>query len=82
MEDEADQEELEEKILEEELLDEDDFEDYFTGKLDLAKDERASGSKKTDGAKAQDIHSQMWEQKKQQSLEKNQKKENRYYGLI
>ena len=59
LEDEADQEELEEKFLEEELLDEDDFEDYFTGKLDLARDERVSGSKKTDGLKAQDIHSQM-----------------------
>ena len=74
LEDEADQEELEEKILEEELLDEDDFEDYFTGKLDLAKDERVSGSKKTDGAKAQDIHSQMWEQKKQQSQRRTRKR--------
>ena len=74
LEDEADQEELEEKILEEELLDEDDFEDYFTGKLDLTKDERVSGSKKTDGAKAQDIHSQMWEQKKQQSQRRTRKR--------
>ena len=74
LEDEADQEELEEKILEEELLDEDDFEDYFTGKLDLAKDERVSGPKKTDGAKAQDIHSQMWEQKKQQSQRRTRKR--------
>lgn len=74
LEDEADQEELEEKILEEELLDEDDFEDYFTGKLDLAKDERVSESKKTDGAKAQDIHSQMWEQKKQQSQRRTRKR--------
>ena len=74
LEDEADQEELEEKILEEELLDEDDFEDYFTGKLDLAKDERVSGSQKTDGAKAQDIHSQMWEQKKQQSQRRTRKR--------
>lgn len=74
LEDEADQEDLEEKILEEELLDEDDFEDYFTGKLDLAKDERVSGSKKTDGAKAQDIHSQMWEQKKQQSQRRTRKR--------
>ncbi len=74
LEDEADQEELEEKYLEEELLDEDDFEDYFTGKLDLAKDERVSGSKKTDGAKAQDIHSQMWEQKKQQSQRRTRKR--------
>ena len=74
LEDEADQEELEEKILEEELLDEDDFEDYFTGQLDLAKDERVSGSKKTDGAKAQDIHSQMWEQKKQQSQRRTRKR--------
>ena len=74
LEDEADQEELEEKFLEEELLDEDDFEDYFTGKLDLAKDERVSGSKKTDGAKAQDIHSQMWEQKKQQSQRRTRKR--------
>ena len=52
----------------------DDFEDYFTGKLDLAKDERVSGSKKTDGAKAQDIHSQMWEQKKQQSQRRTRKR--------
>lgn len=74
LEDEADQEDLEEKYLEEELLDEDDFEDYFTGKLDLAKDERVSGSKKTDGAKAQDIHSQMWEQKKQQSQRRTRKR--------
>ena len=74
LEDEADQEELKEKILEEELLDEDDFEDYFTGKLDLTKDERVSGSKKTDGAKAQDIHSQMWEQKKQQSQRRTRKR--------
>ena len=74
LEDEADQEELEEKILEEELLDEDDFEDYFNGKLDLTKDERVSGSKKTDGAKAQDIHSQMWEQKKQQSQRRTRKR--------
>lgn len=74
LEDEADQEELEEKFLEEELLDEDDFEDYFTGKLDLARDERVSGSKKTDGLKAQDIHSQMWEQKKQQSQRRTRKR--------
>ena len=74
LEDEADQEDLEEKYLEEELLDEDDFEDYFTGKLDLAKDERVSGSKKTDGAKAQDIHSRMWEQKKQQSQRRTRKR--------
>ena len=74
LEDEADQEDLEEKYLEEELLDEDDFEDYFTGKLDLAKGERVSGSKKTDGAKAQDIHSQMWEQKKQQSQRRTRKR--------
>ena len=74
LEDEADQEDLEEKYLEEELLDEDDFEDYFTGKLDLTKDERVSGSKKTDGAKAQDIHSQMWEQKKQQSQRRTRKR--------
>ena len=74
LEDEADQEDLEEKYLEEELLDEDDFEDYFTGKLDLAKDERVSESKKTDGAKAQDIHSQMWEQKKQQSQRRTRKR--------
>ena len=74
LEDEADQEDLEEKYLEEELLDEDDFEDYVTGKLDLAKDERVSGSKKTDGAKAQDIHSQMWEQKKQQSQRRTRKR--------
>ena len=74
LEDEADQEELEEKFLEEELLDEDDFEDYFTGKLDLARDERVSGSKKTDGLKTQDIHSQMWEQKKQQSQRRTRKR--------
>ena len=74
LEDEADQEELEEKFLEEELLDEDDFEDYFTGKLDLARDERVSGSKKTDGLKVQDIHSQMWEQKKQQSQRRTRKR--------
>ena len=74
LEDEADQEDLEGKYLEEELLDEDDFEDYFTGKLDLAKDERVSGSKKTDGAIAQDIHSQMWEQKKQQSQRRTRKR--------
>ena len=74
VEDETDQEELEEKFLEEELLDEDDFEDYFTGKLDLARDERVSGSKKTDGLKAQDIHSQMWEQKKQQSQRRTRKR--------
>ena len=74
LEDEVDQEELEEKLLEEELLDEDDFEDYFTGKLDLARDERVSGSKKTDGPKVQDIHSQMWEQKKQQSQRKTRKR--------
>ena len=74
LEDEADQEDLEEKLLEEELLDEDDFEDYFTGKLDLARDERVSGSKKTDGLKAQDIHSQMWEQKKQQSQRRTRKR--------
>ena len=74
LEDEVDQEELEEKLLEEELLDEDDFEDYFTGKLDLARDERVSGSKKTDGPKVQDIHSQMWEQKKQQSQRRTRKR--------
>ena len=74
LEDETDQEDLEEKLLEEELLDEDDFEDYFTGKLDLARDERVSGSKKTDGLKAQDIHSQMWEQKKQQSQRRTRKR--------
>ena len=74
VEDETDQEDLEEKLLEEELLDEDDFEDYFTGKLDLARDERVSGSKKTDGLKVQDIHSQMWEQKKQQSQRRTRKR--------
>ena len=74
-EDEADQEELlEEKLLEEELLDDDDFEDYFTGKLDLTRDKRASDPKKTDELKVQDIHSQMWEQKKQQSQRKSRRR--------
>lgn len=53
------------------LLDEDDFEDYFTGKLDLNKDKK-SGEPLDENEETAELHRKAWDQKRSRGARRGQ----------